>query len=152
MYACVCVYINGKASRDEHNLPCNNRKNRARIISGYVRPRFRPLFSFIHWTGFPLKTLNAQNGNLRGRRVTYYRIKYTVVADLSLPVCGAGTTYPPPPPLSSRPFRATKHHDPIVQGPFGGRFRTWFVIEFQPLAEDEVQKARWKPRASTVTL
>lgn len=95
---CVCVYIDGKASRDEHNLPWNNRKNRARIISGYVRPRFRPLFSFIHWTGFPLKTLNAQNGNLRGRRVTYYRIKYTVVADLSLPVCGAGTTYPPPPP------------------------------------------------------
>lgn len=50
---------------------------------------------------------------------------------------------PPPPP---RPFRATKH-GPIVQSPFGGRFRTWFVIEFQPLSEDEVQKAEWKPRA-----
>lgn len=119
---CVCVYIDGKASRDEHNLPWNNRKNRARIISGYVRPRFRPLFSFIHWTGFPLKTLNAQNGNLRGRRVTYYRIKYTVVADLSLPVCGAGTTYPPPPPSLLDRFVPRNTTTPLYRVPLGEGF------------------------------
>lgn len=129
-------------SRDEHLLtvPWNNRKKCIQHVSFS-----RGFLLFYSSLGLPPEN-NTQRSKwkLRGwrRRATYYRIKYTVVVD-SPSRFVARKRSPPPPP---RPFRATKH-GPIVQSPFGGRFRTWFVIEFQPLSEDEVQKAEWKPRA-----
>lgn len=92
----------------------------------------------------PKNNTQRSKWKLRGR-ATYYRIKYTLVVDSPFRFAARKRSPSPPPspllppPLSPRPFRATKH-GPIVQSPFGGRFRTWFVIEFQPLSEDEARK------------